>query len=176
MACTEEIREQFYADMGAVLRDTPATDKFVILGDFNARVGKDNEQWRGVIGKHGIEKRNSNGLLLLNKCAEYNVLITNTIFRLADKYKTPCMHLRSKDWHLIDYITTRQRDSSDVLITRAMLRAECWTDNRLIRAKHNIHIAPQHHKPPKLIRQAFNTTTPLSTKYLNPTSMTSLRQ
>ena len=125
----------------------------------------DDEQWRGVIGKHGVEKRNSNGLPLLSKCTEYNVLIANTIFRLADKYKTPWVHPRSKDWHLIDYIAVRQRDNSDVLITRAMHGAECWTDNRLIRAKPNIRIVPQHHKPPKLIRQASNTARLLSAKY-----------
>ena len=164
VTCTEEIREQFCADLSTELGDTPATDKHVIQGDFNARVGKDDEQWRGVIGKRGVEQINSKGLLLLSKCAEYNVLITNTIFRLADKYKTLWMHLRSRDWHLIDYITTRQRDSSDV-ITRAMRGAKCWTDNRLIRAKPNIRIVPQHHKPPKLIRQASNTARLLSAKY-----------
>ena len=121
MTGTEEIREQFYADLDTELGDTPATDKLVMLGDFNARVGRDAEQWRGVTGKHGVGKINSNDLLLLSKCAEHNLLITNTIFRLADKYKTSWMHLLSKQWHLIDYIITRQRNSSDVLITRAML-------------------------------------------------------
>ena len=64
-----------------------------------------------------------------------------------------------------DYITTRRRDSNDILITRAMRGAECWTDHRLIRAKLNIRILPRHHKCPKLSRQAFNTARLLSAKY-----------
>ena len=163
--CTDEIREQFYASLDVELRDTPVTDKFVILGDFNAGVGRDEEQRREVTWKHGVGKMNCNGLLLLSKCNEHNLLITNAIFRLANKYKTSWMHPRSKQWHLIDYITTRQRDSSDVLITSSMRGAECWTDHRLTRAKLNIRIVPQHHKLQKLIRQAFNTAKLFSAKY-----------
>ena len=120
----EEIREQFYADLDTLLRATPATDKLLLLGDFNARVGRDHQQWRGVMGKQGVGKMNSNGLLLLSKCAEHDLLITNTTFRQDDKYKTTWMHPRSKQWHLIDYVITRQRDSNDVLITRAMRGAD----------------------------------------------------
>ena len=100
-------------------------------------------------------------LLLLSKCAKYNLLITNTIFRQAGK--TSWMHLCSKQWHAIDYIITHERDSSDVVITKAMRGAECWMDNRLIRSK--LNIALQHHKRPKLIRLAFSTAILLSAKY-----------
>ena len=131
-----EIREQFCADLDTELSDTPATDNLIMLCDFNAKVGRDEEQWRGVIGKHGAGKMNSNGLLLLSKCAEHNLLITNTLFRLADKCKTSWMHPRSKQWHVIDYMITTNVtavtssspgqcvERSAVLITRAMRGAE----------------------------------------------------
>ena len=157
MTCPE-IRHRFYANLDTELRDTLATDMLVILGDLNTRVGREMEHWRGVVGRHWVRKMNSNGLLLLSKCAKHNLLIINIIFRLADKYKTAWMHPRSKHWHLIDYIIiTRLRDNSYDLITRAMRGAECWTDHRPIRAKISIRIVPQHHKRPKLIIQAFNT-------------------
>ena len=88
--------EEFYADLDTELHDTPATVHLVILGDFNAGVGRDEEQWRGVIGKHGVVKMDSNGLLLLSKCAEHSLLIPHTIFQLADKYETLWMYPRSK--------------------------------------------------------------------------------
>ena len=156
LSSTDEAKEQFYEELDQLIRSTPDSDKLLILGDFNARVGKDCKNWKGVIGPHGVGKQNSNGLLLLSKCAEHMLCITNTIYRQADKYKTTWMHPRSKQWHMIDYIIVRQRDLQDVHITRALRGAECWTDHRLVRAVLQIHIAPTQRKRPKVVRAAFN--------------------
>ncbi|KAK2140712.1 hypothetical protein NP493_5609g00000, partial [Ridgeia piscesae] len=59
------------------------------------------------MGKHGIGKCNSNGELLLALCSEFELIVTNTIFKQKDERKATWMHLRSRHWHLIDFITTR---------------------------------------------------------------------
>lgn len=53
------------------------------------------------------------------------------------------MHPRSKHWHLIDYVLTRQKDVRDVLHTRVMPSAECHTDHRLVRCKLKLHFKPK---------------------------------
>lgn len=107
----------------------------LLLGDFNARVVKDHLRWSGTIGKEGVGKVNENGTLLPTKCAEHNLVITNTLFRQKNRYKTSWQHPRSKHWHLIGYIIVRFRDQQDVLKTRAVTGAgEGWTDHRLISA------------------------------------------
>ena len=45
------------------------------------------------------------------------------------------METRSKHWHLLDYILTRQHDTRDALHTRVMPSADCYTDHRLVRFK-----------------------------------------
>lgn len=43
-----------------------------MLGDFIARVGvlrSDEEEWRGIVGKHGLDERNDVGEEFLQFCA-----------------------------------------------------------------------------------------------------------
>ena len=153
----DDAKNAFYEGLSMVVRDVPADDKLILLGDFNARVGTDNSNWRGILGPHGVGKMNTNGLMLLSFCAENNLTITNTLFRQANKFKTTWMHPRSKQWHLIDYAICRNRDIHDVRITRAMRGAECWTDHRLVRTILLLHIAPLRRKLPKTCRPSFAT-------------------
>ena len=111
MTNPDDIKEKFYEDLHSLVISTPASEKLIILGDFNARVGSDHQTWDGVIGMNGIGRCNSNGLLLLQFCAEHELLITNTVFRLPARNRTSWMHPRSKHWHLnIDYVLVRKKD------------------------------------------------------------------
>ena len=98
MTNPDEVKNKFYNDLDDVISATPRIDKLILLGDFNARVGTDHQTWEGVItGPEGVGKCNSNGLLLLRKCAEHDLLITNTaVFRLPNRNKTSWMQPRSK--------------------------------------------------------------------------------
>ena len=106
---------------------------------------------------HCTGKLNSNGLMLLNFCAENDLTTTNTLFRQADKYKTTWMHPRSKQWHLIHYSICLRIDIRDVRITIAMRGAEGWTDHRLARSVLSLHTTPTRPKTAKSCRPSFDT-------------------
>ena len=142
LAANDDMKDTFYRTLDETIAKIPKNEKLVLLGDFNARVGKDYEIWDGVIGRHGVGRTNDNGLRLLTLCAEHNLIITNTLFQQKEKYKTSWMHPRSKHWHLLDYVIVRKVYQNDVQITRAMRGAECWTDHRLIRSTLRLHIRP----------------------------------
>ena len=65
MTNPDEIKDRFYEELDSLISSVPQSEKLIILGDFNARVGTDHQAWQNVIGNHGIGKCNSNGLLLL---------------------------------------------------------------------------------------------------------------
>jgi len=135
------VKENFYAQLDSVLSKIPKSDKVFLMGDFNARVGKDSRLWKGTIGRNGIGQCNTNGTLLLTKCTEHNLIITNTIFRQKNKFKVSWQHPRSKHWHLLDYIIVRSHDQKDVLSTKTLTGADdCWTDHRLICSKVRLNI------------------------------------
>lgn len=156
MTNPDDIKEKFYQDLHSLTTAVPKSDKLILLGDFNARVGKDHETWDGVIGKNGIGKCNSNGLLLLQFCAEHGLLITNTTFRLPTRNKTSWMHPRSGHWHLIDFVIVRKQDRQDVRVTKSMCGADCWTDHRLIISKMNITILPKRRPQGKPVPKRLN--------------------
>jgi len=143
-------KDLFYEDFYAILRRVPTTDKLFVLGDFNARVAADYHTWNDVIGMHGVVNLNCNGLRLLNTCAEFDLLVTNTLFQQRSQLKTTRMYPRSKHWHMLDYILVRRRDRQDVLLTRAMRGAECWTDHRMVRTSVRLQIrSPVYKRKPK---------------------------
>ena len=96
MTNPDEVKDKFYDDVDSVISAAARTDKLILLGEFNVRVGTGHQTWEGVIGSEGVGKCNSNGLLLLRKCAEHELLITNIVFRLPTRRKTSWMHPRSK--------------------------------------------------------------------------------
>ena len=153
MTQSAENKEKFYEELRNFLYSVPRQDKLILMGDFNARVGNDIESWKGVLGSHGIGKMNSNGLLLLSLCQEFQLAITNTMFRLKNIHKGTWMHPRSNTWHMLDYVIVRQQHMVDVRITRVMRGADCWTDHRMVRSLMSLRLAnkirPQKSQLPK---------------------------
>ena len=138
-----EDKDRFYEHLDLELNRVPSTDKLLLLGDFNARVGTDHVAWSGVIGRHGCGRMNDNGHRLLSLCSQNQLFITNTGFTLKPIHKGTWVHPRSRHAHMLDYVITRQQDLQDVLITRAMRGAECWTDHFLVRSRLSLRIRPQ---------------------------------
>lgn len=157
MNSDEEAKDTFYSTLRNVLLNVPSRDKIWLMGDFNARVGRDYDAWQGILGRHGTGNCNSNGVRLLELCAEFDLIITNTTFRLKNKDKTTWMHPRSKHWHLIDYVITRRKHISDFTVTRASRSTDdCWTDHRLVFSKVCVKLKHKrrfHYNPP---RKRFN--------------------
>lgn len=106
MTNPDEKMERFYEDLRDSIAAVSRRDKLIILGDFNTRVGRDHTSWEGVLGKHGIGKRNRSGLLV-ETCAAHDFLITNTVFCPPTRNKTSWMHPLCKHWHLLDYVIIR---------------------------------------------------------------------
>ena len=139
---SDDIKDRFYDTLYSTLQRISQNGNVILLGDFNARVGRNPDIWHGVIGHHGVGNMNSSGRRLLSLCSELGLAITNTFFQLRDMHKTFWMHPKSKHWRLIDYVIVRRHDLNEVQITRAMHGAECSTDHRLIRSILRLTVRP----------------------------------
>jgi hypothetical protein len=71
----------------------PKGDMLLIVGDFNARVGKQDNQGPGnVIGVHTVDDTNENGKRLIDFCNQNNLIVTNTFFQYKPIHQTSWMH------------------------------------------------------------------------------------
>ncbi|BHF80219.1 hypothetical protein SprV_0702334300 [Sparganum proliferum] len=143
MTSPDAAKDKLYEDLHALLVTVSKTNKLTVLGDFNARVGTDHAAWRGVLGTHGLNGPNDNGLLFLCTCAEHRLILTNTFFRLIEREEATWKHHRSRQWHLLDYVLVRRRDQRDVLVAKAIAGADGRTDNRLVISKMRIGLQPR---------------------------------
>ena len=77
---TEEAKvEWFYEDLQDLLELTPKKDVFVIIGDWNAKVG--NQETPGVTCKFGVGVWNEAGKRLIGFYQENALVIANTLFQ-----------------------------------------------------------------------------------------------
>ncbi|KAL8580882.1 hypothetical protein ACOMHN_039582 [Nucella lapillus] len=79
-------------DLHNLLQQVDSRDTVLILGDFNARVGRDFEVGKGVLGRHGIGNCNDNGRLLLEVCSGHELIITSTLLQEKDRFNTTWRH------------------------------------------------------------------------------------
>jgi len=81
MTNSEEKISQLYAQINEMLENISDYNQIILLGDFNARTGIDNNTWKNMIRNFGTGKCNSNSKLLLETCSEHQLVITNTCFK-----------------------------------------------------------------------------------------------
>ncbi|VDL95630.1 unnamed protein product [Schistocephalus solidus] len=61
MRSSDVAKDKFYVNLHALLATVPKVDKIIVLGDFNARVGKEYTAWQILLGPHGLGSCNDNG-------------------------------------------------------------------------------------------------------------------
>ena len=99
------------------MENMPSQDLMIVMGDFNAKVGKDWETWRGAIGKLGYGEENDRGERFRNFCLGNSLKVMNTAFyqRNANRkwtWESP----DGKTRNMIDFVLVNNRwKSSDAM-------------------------------------------------------------
>ena len=135
---SEQEKEIFWQEIRNAVLTTPSGDLLVVMGDFNARVGKGGPEVSPVLGPNGPPEVNDAGERLIEFCEENGLFICTT--KNKKSTRGSWFHPRSRKWYMIDHIIVRQRDEKLVSKAYPIIPAECHTDHRLVRA--SIQIKP----------------------------------
>ena len=63
---SDDVKDRFFDTLYSTLRRISQSDKIILLGDSNPRVGSNDDIWHGVIGHNDVDNMNSSGLRLLS--------------------------------------------------------------------------------------------------------------
>ncbi|KAK4876496.1 hypothetical protein RN001_009002 [Aquatica leii] len=137
----EEEKEKFYEQLEQIFGSLPQQDMKIILGDLNAKIGKE-ETLRPHIGKHSLhDQSNDNGLRIADFAAANNLCVKSTMFEHKDIHKQTWVSNDGRTRNQIDHIIIDARHSSNIVDVRSLRGADADTDHYLVTAKIKIRLS-----------------------------------
>ena len=125
--------EDFYDKVQEILDEIPKGDILYILGDWNAKVGREATQ--SVTGGFGLGERNDRGEYLIDFCVFNNLAIMNTFFKMHDRRLSTWTSPDKKTKNQIDYVICQQRWKSSICRVTTRPGADCASDHNLLVAE-----------------------------------------
>jgi len=78
---TTSMNNDFYEQLNGVISGAPSYDMKIVMGDFNAKIGEDNEGYEDVMGRQALGRINDNGERLRSWCSANNLKIGSSLFK-----------------------------------------------------------------------------------------------
>lgn len=131
----EVIKDQFYSQVEREMDKCPDNDIKILMGDFNAKVGKERAHIQ-ITGKHSLhDNSNDNGERLIDFSAGRNLVIRSTTFPHRQIHKGTWTSPDGKTINQIDHILISARHFSSISDVRTMRGAASDSDHFLVRAR-----------------------------------------
>jgi exonuclease III len=112
-------KEAFYDCLERAYKKCPRHDIKIVIGDLNARVGRE-EAFVPIIGRHSLHREsNDNGLRLINFATAHNMRVSSTFFNHKNIHKATWTHGGSGTKAQLDHVLVDARHASDVLDVRS---------------------------------------------------------
>jgi endonuclease/exonuclease/phosphatase family metal-dependent hydrolase len=106
-----------------------------LLGDFNAKVGRE-DIFKLIIGNESLhEASNDNGVRVVNFATSKNVIVKSTTFPHHDIHKHTWTSSYGVTHNQIDHVLIDKRQCSNILDVRSFRGADCGTDCYLVAVK-----------------------------------------
>jgi hypothetical protein len=128
------IKDSFYEELEEIFDQFPKYHMNLLMGDFNAKVGRE-DIFKPVIGNEILhEASNDNRVRVVNFATSKN-LIKSTTFPHHDIHKHTWTSTDGVTHNEIDHVLIDKRWHSNILHVRSFRGADCDTDHYLVVAK-----------------------------------------
>ena len=104
----------------------------ILLGDFNAKVGRENI-FQPTIGTESVHpESNDNGIRLVNFATSKNLIVKSTKFPHRNIHKYTWTSPDGITHNQIDHVLVDKRRQSSIIDVRSLRGADCDTDHYLV--------------------------------------------
>ncbi|XP_044573412.1 uncharacterized protein LOC123257656 [Drosophila ananassae] len=141
---SDDFKDDFYNALTSSLTKSKRGAIKILMGDFNAKLGPNNNGLEPIMGRHGVGTRSNNGDRLADLCQTFQLVIGGTVFPHKEVHKytwtSPSGHTRNQIDHLC--ISRKWRHSlSDVRNRRS---ASIDSDHELLVGELLIKLRRRH--------------------------------
>ncbi len=147
------IKDVFYDELGTAYASAPANDVKIILGDFNAKIGKE-ECYAETIGRDSLhEDCNENGCKLVHFAAANNMVVRSTYFPRKDIHKGTWRFHGRTSANQIDHVLVNARFFSSITNIRSHRGTVHISDHYLVRVQYKCRISKRPRVPKSKVKK-----------------------
>ncbi|XP_076045216.1 uncharacterized protein LOC143027672 [Oratosquilla oratoria] len=129
-------KDDFYTCLQEVYDGVQQHDLRIILGDMNAKVGKEMDTFGPAIGKESLHQNcNDNGIRLASLALMNNMIIGGTVFPHKDIHKQTWISPDDRTSNQIDHILIHREHRSALQDVRVFRGAGCDSDHHMVVGK-----------------------------------------
>lgn len=150
-----ELKQSFYEDLQSVVNSLPRYDIKIIIGDYNAKIGREEIYKNVTGGKSKHEYSNENGRCIIEFARENKMKIISTHFDHKDIHKATWISPSGNASNQIDHMLIEERDMRTVKDVRSYRGAASNSDHFLVIAKVKQNL-PKNQGGKEVIRQKYN--------------------
>jgi hypothetical protein len=120
-------KDSFYEELEGVFDNFPKYHMKILLGDFNANVGRE-DTFKPTTGNESLHQdSNDNGVRVVNFATSKNLVVKSTMFPHRNIHKYTWTSPDGKTHNQIDHILIDRRWHSSILDVRSFRGADCDT-------------------------------------------------
>ena len=133
----QDEKAEFYEQLQD-LHDSINVELKILMGDFNAHIGRDREGVETVVGAYGVGERNPEGERLLDFCVRNNLAVMNTFYAHRESQKFTWYRWNSVEGRYVDksmidmFLVNDKRIARDV---KSIPSVSLDSDHRLVLGK-----------------------------------------
>lgn len=127
-----DVKEEFYHRLMSITQARPRRNIIITMGNFNAKIGSDNQGLEEIMGQQSLWEMNENRERFANLCATCNLVIGGSFFHHKRIHKATWVSLDLMTENQIDHVCIGKqfrRFLQDVCIRRG---ADVASDHHLL--------------------------------------------